>query len=398
RKANGQLNGSRAGSERRRPRHLLSGIIQCGECGRRFVVGGNSSKYLFCPGYRRGVCNCKTKLPRQLAEQLILDAIGEQILASPVWTNAVVSAANHAWMNRDQDIPRQLECVRSRIQEVNRRCERLLDQIETGEVVDQLTRRFKQREKELQELRNQEAALTREVSESSEPPSEPWIRQRIADLGTTLRSTTPAAAEALRQLLVDSIVVNEVKREGRERHFLRATLSIRHTVIAQESSFAESTDEEFAPPSTVVTIDIVSHPDNRKGDEVRRLYDQGLPNKIIAEQLKISRASVTVLLKKSFDASGEEKPDGRKRRWALEGNWTNPPLFQRIADKVMGFYNEGMLLADIATKCEVDRNTVTKAIKFWNNSRELAVPDGRTRRKLLDAKQRNYNDEVHSME
>ena len=45
-----------------------------------------------------------------------------------------------------------------------------------------------------------------------------------------------------------------------------------------------------------------------------------------------------------------------------------------------------MLLGDIAEQLGCDRNTVTSAIRYWHEERELPVPDGRTRRKDLEVK------------
>jgi hypothetical protein len=51
----------------------------------------------------------------------------------------------------------------------------------------------------------------------------------------------------------------------------------------------------------------------------------------------------------------------------------------------MEFYRQGMLLQDIADRLQADRNTVTSAVKHWHTVRGLPVPDGRTRRKELEA-------------
>ena len=57
-----RFTGSTPESAKANPRHLLSGLIECGYCGRRFHVGGKNGKYLFCPGFHKGVCPCQTQL------------------------------------------------------------------------------------------------------------------------------------------------------------------------------------------------------------------------------------------------------------------------------------------------------------------------------------------------
>ena len=63
-----------------------------------------------------------------------------------------------------------------------------------------------------------------------------------------------------------------------------------------------------------------------------------------------------------------------------------PPLYQQLAEAVMELFRQGRLLQDIADTLQVDRNTVTSAIRWWHESRGLPVPDGRTRCKELDVK------------
>ena len=83
RRSNGQLKGA---SKEAGPRHLLSGLVKCDECGRKFNVGGANGKYLFCPGYQQGTCACKTTLRRDRAERMILNEIGNRILSSSAWS------------------------------------------------------------------------------------------------------------------------------------------------------------------------------------------------------------------------------------------------------------------------------------------------------------------------
>ena len=79
-------------------------------------------------------------------------------------------------------------------------------------------------------------------------------------------------------------------------------------------------------------------------------------------------------------------PDGRSRRSTLKRKHSEPPLYQRISDQVKQLCDDGLLLGVIAKRLKCDRNTITKAITYWYESRELEAPDGRTRRKTLDRK------------
>jgi|GEM_PF-6239955 len=52
----------------------------------------------------------------------------------------------------------------------------------------------------------------------------------------------------------------------------------------------------------------------------------------------------------------------------------------------MVFFGQGLLLAEFAETLGCDPNVITKAIRFWHESRGLPVPDGRMRSRSLDRK------------
>lgn len=101
----------------------------------------------------------------------------------------------------------------------------------------------------------------------------------------------------------------------------------------------------------------------------------------IARRLKCSKSRVTRLLVHSYEQTGGVKPDGRTRRSQLSDKHSDQPPYQRLSERVMQLYQEDVLLQDIALELKCDRNTVTQAIRYWHTSRDLPVPDGRTRRK-----------------
>ena len=90
---------------------------------------------MFCPTYIQGACECQTRLRRDLAERLILDAVGQRVLDDPVWFRAVFDAVLHAVRERDRDIPAELAAVEKALEDVERRINRLVDQVENGVAV-----------------------------------------------------------------------------------------------------------------------------------------------------------------------------------------------------------------------------------------------------------------------
>src|SRR5205823_5019956 len=114
---NGQLHGSKPDAYP--SRHLLQWLIKCARCGGTFQVGGANGKYLACSGYRRGLCQVKTRLARQLAERQLLSAIGERVFAQPEWLDAVVKETHRAWEHRLRQEPTELANVDRKLAEVN---------------------------------------------------------------------------------------------------------------------------------------------------------------------------------------------------------------------------------------------------------------------------------------
>ncbi len=324
----GKLRGSTRTSEGGHPRHLLSGLIKCGNCGQNFVAGGTKNKYMFCPAYRRDTCNCRTQLHRGLAERLILDAIGRRMLGSTEWTQAVIDAAGNAWRERHARIPGELAAVRQQIVDAERKRERLLDQIESGVEIPDLTARLERRSSEIRELREKETSLLRSGKQSDTPPSEEWLREQLSQLGAVLKEKTPAAAYAIRDLVGGAIRVHEVGRTGRHRRILRATFTLQATSLASSLGLAVTASDDAPTCGEQIEIEMVDPDICHRAIEARRLYDQGLPNKEIAKQMGVTRSRVTALLKESFGSSGETMPDGRSRRWAPKLNENSPHIPQ----------------------------------------------------------------------
>ena len=117
-------------------------------------------------------------------------------------------------------------------------------------------------------------------------------------------------------------------------------------------------------------------------EQAKAWYDTGIMNAQIARQLRRARSYVTKLLKYWFESRRLKMPDGRSRRASLQQKQMEPPHYQQIADKVMEFYQQDVLLQDIADRLQIDRNTVTAAVRYWHTTRGLPVPDGRARKDL----------------
>jgi site-specific DNA recombinase len=392
RRENGRLHWKKRGSADCPPQHLLSQLIKCEQCGRNFHVGGSNGKYLFCPGYKMGVCDCQTQLRRDRAERMILGEIAEKILASPAWFACTLETLVKTWHAQQEQMPAELTAAMRSLEEVDQRIARLVDRIENGMDDPDVKRRLDQRRTERRTLLNRVKTLGQDCSKHEIEPTETWLREQLQNLGENLQSDSPAAAYALRDLVGGQIVVTEIRKEGGKRHHLRGEFTIRVGDVAalvtgdgdSTHAAASETDGELFEH---IVIDFVDpNPLDQKSEEAKLLYDQGVMNAEIAQRLGCSRSQVTKLLKHWFESRGLTMPDGRSRRGTLTKKHLEPPVYQKIADEAMVFYQRGMLLGDIAEQLECDRNTVTSAVRWWHEQRGLPVPDGRTRRKELDVK------------
>ncbi len=392
RKEKGKLKGSKHGASGCHPRHLLTQLIVCGHCGHVFHVGGSGGKYLCCPGHAMGTCSCRTQLRRDRAERLILDAIGQRILEDPAWKQRVLEETRKAWKALEEAVPSELASARRSLAEVEQKIARLVDRVENGQCVPEFDKRLTQRRAERRTLTERIEKLERADHGRPPEPTESWVEEQLRHLGEVLSLKAPAAAHALRDLVGGKIVVIEIREPGRERFFLQGRFSIGSRTIVegligatercggQSASDSDDSCEEFLiafrePPQ----LEVLS-------ERAKELYDQGLMNAQIAKALGRARSYVTKLLKHWFESRGRTMPDGRSRRAKLKQKHVEPPLYERIADDAMALYKRKRLLQDIADALHVDRNTVTAAIRWWHEARDLPVPDGRTRRKDLEAK------------
>jgi site-specific DNA recombinase len=78
----------------RRPRHLLSGKVSCGVCGRSFAaVGGD---YLGCRATVHGSCSNPSHVRRCTIEGWVLEALGRQLMA-PELVAEFITTFNAEW-------------------------------------------------------------------------------------------------------------------------------------------------------------------------------------------------------------------------------------------------------------------------------------------------------------
>jgi site-specific DNA recombinase len=388
----GQLKGSPKAFDQPNRRHLLHGLVRCGECrrnGHEVVFRVCGAKYLGCPRQKQGTCTCGTKLHRERAERMLLDLVGHEILENEEWFELTFESLEESWQDLQQQSPDELALVTQRLQDVDAKIERLIDRIEDEDESGDIAGRLKTRKKERAELRRQKKQLQSTSAQNDTPPTREWLREQLATLGQVLSESSSAAAEALWNLVGGVVVLEECERPGRKQKFLRGRfqISARSFLAATMPSASTSSDATECPSTKEFVIDFVDpDPTDAQANQAKALYDEGLMCVDIAKRMGLSKSRITAILRHWHESRGLEKPDGRARRSTLDRKTQESPQYQSISDEVDRLCDEGLLLGEIAERLSVDRNTVTKAISYWHTSRGLPVPDGRTRRKALARK------------
>lgn len=379
RKPNGQLRGATRDSQN--PRHLLQGLIKCGACGATFQVTGSNGLYLACRGYATGACQVKTRLPRALTAQRLLEAVGARILRDGSWRAAVVAATATAWEDCQRGRPEKARILLQQLSAVEKKLAQLVDAIEDGVDDPEVRVRLALRRRERDDLKRSLAEAQATEEQSQARPTSEWVAAQLERLWEVLQGAGPAAAVALRHL-IGPVFVTEVLTEGKKRKHFRATFTIRAAGGGAEMA--------IGPEAGPIDVDLGQPPSWAAHVEtVKAMFDDNMKFKSIAKNLKISRTSVAQAFAAWHRVRGLEPPDGR----AMVGR-LRPAKVKGLADRAKELWDRGLLITVIATQLGERRSTVAAAIRHWFESRGDVMPDGRTRRETLETKVAPARDEA----
>jgi site-specific DNA recombinase len=366
--------------DRAHPRHLLQRRVRCSECGAYFYVSG--TRGLACPGARDGVCSCRTMLPRELAEKLILAEIGRRILEDSAWRKEVHQAAVREWERSQSQVPSELQASQDQLRELDRRIANLLDQVEEGHAPSDVRDRLQARRDERAQLVRQIDKWQRQVAQKPQALTTEQVDDGLKNLHRVLLSGTPAASIALGNLIGD-VVVHAITRPGRKRPFLRGEFVMRTARVADALNGTQPDEREIDVPEQAgaekIVIDFVEpDPKYEMSDKVKELYDAGLANWEIAEQLEDHPGRITLLYNFWYERRGlpvPEQADRPKRKVR------KTPLYKQIADDAKRRWEAGESESAIGRDFETTQATVRDAIAWWHTSRNLPVPKFEDRRK-----------------
>lgn len=379
RQSNGRFNGSTAASNGRGSRRIFSGLLRCHCCGGPLVSSGIRTQ---CRNAKVGMCAMTTSVKTAVLEKLLLAEIGSRIRSDEAWFQQVLQESIRAYRNQIAGVPDTIAAKKRELAEIDQRISRLLDMVESGNhdatgLGDRLTQRQQERTAVERELRT----LERNARPSTEEPTAQWVREKLDSLWEAFRKPCSSANEALQSLIAGGCIsMEEVEIPGRKRKHLRARFLLSVHAVESPSNGLIKEDSSTVAGDEIVIDFREPCPGDDQREEAWKLYHEGRLMTEIARALKLSKSRTHAILKQAFEQHGETMPNGIQRKKTLQKQFVNPPLYQEISVKVMEMYDRMLELGEIAEQLNVDRNTITKAIRYWHESRDLPMPDGRTRR------------------
>lgn len=219
-----------------------------------------------------------------------------------------------------------------------------------------------------------------------ERPTVDWKRERLQSLETVLSGSLPQAAYALRGL-IGKIVVEEVPRPSGKRKMLRGTFTLDSVAVLRTADDRYDCSGKESVKAETIVIDFVDPlPWEHLAEPAKELLEQGLDDGRIAKKLDCPKHWVPKALKVWCSANGTALAELRAKRPKPPAE---PTKAMRLSEPAKKLWDAGLKMQDIAVELtkqlgeSVYRDDVTRAIAYWFSSRELPVPDGRTRRKQL---------------
>lgn len=387
------------GDNKSRPR-LLHKLFFCPEHGCVLYVGGPYGSSLHCrrcKGTKVEKRPLFTLLNRKLALRLTCQKLAELVRADDSLVQGVIAACQQHIELAQKPDPARIQHLESKTQQLQKRIEfnqrnpgdTERDQAETASVIRQLRA---ERNTALHEIASMKKAHGRKVV----VPSEGEVRAMLEEFSKVLLAAADGTTEedaAIAREIIDLLTGGRIElyqmgERARNRGWLQGRFRVElvsvlvgklNGVLPAESGEGLEVIIDYREELLI----------DKQAEEALQLYEQDKLGKEIAEEMGVQRSYVSKLLDHAFAKRGLKRLDGRQRRSSLPNKQVQTPTFKRIADEVVALMEKGWSDLAIAGHLKTSDATVSKAIKFWHNSRELPVPTSKDRRrkKLLRAKE-----------
>ncbi len=383
RRADGTLAGS---GGNRAAKHPLQNLIRCAKCGRPFVRAGANKAYLKCSGSLRLQCDVRTALRRDLATNLIREAVESRLLKNAGLLDAIFAQTLEQWRQsiaRQPDALRLAEDEKSSLLRKIARIERLIASDGDGDLPPNVLALLREQNRALEKIELRILQLRSSPLASLPEPTRDWIEEQLRGrlLGDLLNGS-PRDIEAFQGLFQKSIVAQDCEISGNKRKYFRARLSF----CSEQLSgllLGTTASGDGSPVQEVVEIEIRPL---RKSETQARLvhsmWNDGASCDDIAKALKVSRSRVTAIFDYAEEELGLPKPDTRGRRPLSD-------IQLSIEKEVIARYQAGERLEEITKALSVSKPTVNRCLKRWHDQQGVPMMDGRARRKMLSEQRRS---------
>ncbi len=198
----------------RRPRHLLSGLTRCGQCGGAYTM--RSSDRLGCVAHReKGTCdNSRTVLQVEL-ERRVLAGIKDQLL-TPRAFEQFAEEYRETYRRRRGGLNQRLSEINRKLKANRDGIGRIVDAIAEGTASKALKAKLERLEEESENLNAEQKALVTEQPPELHPNLPALYRSQVGDLERALTRTPVerASASEIIRSLISRIVVSPGEGRG----------------------------------------------------------------------------------------------------------------------------------------------------------------------------------------
>jgi TolA-binding protein len=284
-------------------------LIKCKQCGQSFQVNGANGKYLGCPYYKRGACTHKTRLPRRLAEKLILQTVATELNSNEPWKQTALAEAQADWERGQRNEPDEQQHDEKAVTGLNQKIRHLVDEIEDGTGDEDIRERLSQRRRELNEVERRIKERAQQKSSPLERPDRVWLEKQIQDLHSVVSGDLPAAAIALRNL-IGPVIVSEITVPGKKRKILQGVFAMNGAAVIGRPSLPDGSNSVKSREVSILFAKLP--PWVALADRAKEAFDAGVRFEEIASQLGCPDHWVAKALNWWYRSRDLPVPDGRK--------------------------------------------------------------------------------------
>ena len=205
-----------------RPRHLLSGLLECGACGGPYAMRGQD-RYGCSNHVMNDSCSNSRGIRRTELEERVLVGLKDHLMAPEA-----ADAAVRAWAEETNRLNRERsassEAERKELADIEKKVDGIVDAIQDGAYSAVLKERLHKLEARKEELNDRRATVPAKIPDIH-PNVAGVYRRKVARLATALGKPEErdAAAAAIRSL-IDGIVLTPGDKRGELQVTLRGDL------------------------------------------------------------------------------------------------------------------------------------------------------------------------------